>query len=90
MIFGLPILTTNVGSIGALLSNGENALFFKPKNPGDLARKVKVLAENVNIRKRLAVNAQKNVKDYLNQFDKVHAEQVFDSIKEVYNEKNLE
>ena len=55
---GLPILASNLGSMAAIIKDGETGLLFEPGNAEDLATKVKWLLANPNECIRLGVNAR--------------------------------
>ena len=65
MSAGLPIITTPVGAIPEILTDGESALFFKPGDKDGLAGQMCRLAEDPDLGKRLAANAQAVVRDRL-------------------------
>jgi glycosyltransferase involved in cell wall biosynthesis len=55
---GLPILASNLGSMAAIIKDGETGLLFEPGNAEDLATKVKWLLANPDECTRLGVNAR--------------------------------
>jgi len=62
---GLPIVSTNVGGIGEMITNEINGLLVEPKNPKELAKKIKTLIQNEELSRRLGQNAkEKSVKEF--------------------------
>lgn len=59
MANGLPVIASRIGSIPYFLSDGKNALFIEPGNVMDIARNVKNLVHNENLRKKLIKNGFK-------------------------------
>lgn len=53
MAFGCPIVSTNVGGIPELITDGVNGLLCLPENPQCLAEKIKLLIEDAASRERL-------------------------------------
>lgn len=47
-----PVVATNIGGIPDLVQNGENGFLVEPHNPGQLAEKIKILAENKTLREK--------------------------------------
>ena len=61
----LPVIATNVGGIGDVCINEENALVIPSKNPQKLAEAMKLLIDNEPLEKKLAVNGRRLVeKEY--------------------------
>ncbi|MDO8515109.1 MAG: glycosyltransferase [bacterium] len=57
MSLGVPVVTTNVGSHGEWIIDGETGLFCKRENPADLAEKVALILDNKLLASRIAKNA---------------------------------
>lgn len=53
MAFGCPIVSTNVGGIPELITDGVNGLLCLPENPQCLAEKIRLLIEDAVSRERL-------------------------------------
>jgi glycosyltransferase involved in cell wall biosynthesis len=53
MQFGLPVVTSPIGSIPEIVADGETGLFAPPGDPGALANKLAVLATVPELRRRL-------------------------------------
>lgn len=81
MIFGLPIITTFVGSIGCLMKDQYNCLEIKPKSSNDLTEKLLYVIENYNKIAILAENGINTIKNYLENKKMSHAEQLNELIK---------
>jgi glycosyltransferase involved in cell wall biosynthesis len=54
----LAVISTNVGGIPELITNGENGVLIEPKNAKEIANSVIHLAENKNFRKELGEKAR--------------------------------
>ena len=61
MAAGLPVVATSVGGIADFLIDGETGLEIRPEDPQDLAEKIKKLAGDENLRRKLAINGKKLV-----------------------------
>ncbi len=59
MAYGCPIVSTNVGGIPELITDGVNGLLCPPQEPGCLAEKNKMLADDAAQRERLGRAARK-------------------------------
>jgi glycosyltransferase involved in cell wall biosynthesis len=58
MAYGCPIVSTNVGGIPELITDGVNGLLCPPKNPQCLADKILALADNPELRGQLSKAAR--------------------------------
>lgn len=69
-MFNLPIIASNVGSIPEIVSDGVSGLLIPPKNPQALARAIKTLVDDPQLRKSMG-KAGRDI--YLKnfQFDKI-------------------
>lgn len=59
MAYGCPIVSTNVGGIPELITDGVNGLLCPPQEPQCLAEKIKLLADDPSMRERLGRAARK-------------------------------
>jgi glycosyltransferase involved in cell wall biosynthesis len=66
MSAGLPIVATKVGGIPEIVSDDENGFLIESKNPIALAEKIKVLAEDINLRNQFGNNNQRKSKTEFN------------------------
>jgi glycosyltransferase involved in cell wall biosynthesis len=79
MAAGLPIISTTVGSIPALIEEGVNGYLIKPGDYRDLAVKILVLAKDKNLRQEMG---RKNVEKIRREYeDKI----VMQRLEKVYN-----
>ncbi|MDL1909446.1 glycosyltransferase family 4 protein [Chloroflexi bacterium CFX6] len=53
MAYGCPIVSTNVGGVPELITDGVNGLLCPPEDPGCLAEKIELLIGNAALRERL-------------------------------------
>lgn len=58
MIMGLPLITAYSPAVGELLKDGESCIFVRRADPEHLAEKICFLADNPEIREKLADNAR--------------------------------
>jgi glycosyltransferase involved in cell wall biosynthesis len=61
---GLPIVSTNVGAIPEIITDGDSGLLVEPKNPEALAEKIKYFIDNPKIAKQLGENAKEKMKKF--------------------------
>lgn len=64
MSLGLVIVSTNVGGIPYLLEDGVDSILVESDNPKDLTDKLKVLLQNVDLCKSLAIAGRKKAEMY--------------------------
>ncbi len=77
MAAGVPIIATPVGGISDFLIDGETGLFCKVDDPPSLAFAIRRISQDVDLRKRVIVNAYEMIK---NKYD-------WDSIALVYKKE---
>ena len=63
MAAGLPVITTDRGSIKEMISLGENGFIISPSSPGDIVEKVALLIEDEKQRKRMGEKNYRIVKE---------------------------
>lgn len=63
MAAGLPVIATPVGGIPDFLKDGETGLFCEVNNPASIAKQVKRLIEDENLRQSLIANSKNLVKE---------------------------
>lgn len=61
MISGLVVVATPTGGTGEILTDRENGLLFAPNDAEDLAQKIVCLAEDSDLRRKLALAGQQTV-----------------------------
>lgn len=64
MAFGLVPITTNVGSMGEVVTNGENGILLYNHSADELAGAVEMVASNPSMRERLSKNAIRYVHEH--------------------------
>lgn len=65
MAFGKPIIASRIGGIPEQIDDGRTGLLFEAGNVSELAKKMKILAENHAMRLKFGANARKKlVRDY--------------------------
>ena len=88
MAYGCPIVSTNVGGISELITDGANGLLCPPENPQCLAEKIKLLIDDLTLRERLGHAARNFYKN--SPFEAKSAAKFFVSVYgEVLEERKL-
>jgi glycosyltransferase involved in cell wall biosynthesis len=64
MAAGLPPVTTDVGSIGDVVSDGLNGFLVRPGCPDEIARVLSLLVNDEGLRDRLGAKARDRVSDF--------------------------
>ncbi|MEO0228603.1 MAG: glycosyltransferase family 4 protein [candidate division WOR-3 bacterium] len=64
MACGTPVLASDIDGYRNVVTDGENGLLFQNSNPEDLALKLRVLVEDVALRKNLRDRALEYVKNF--------------------------
>lgn len=57
----LPVIATDVGAVSEIIDDHKNGLLVKPKNPAELADKIKEILENDHLRNELGIQAHQTV-----------------------------
>jgi len=60
---GVPLLTTRVGNMPELIKDGQNG-FFIERNVEDIANKIKLLRDDIQLRKRLSSKILESIKQW--------------------------
>lgn len=76
--FKIPIIASNIPAINEIIKDEENGLFFEQENEKDLAKKIKILYTDINLRKKITKNSIKNI-------DKYNIENYILNLKNIYN-----
>jgi glycosyltransferase involved in cell wall biosynthesis len=58
-----PVIATDVGGVSLLIEHGKNGFLSRPKNSKDLARFIKVLCEDPNLRRKMGLRGRKRVEE---------------------------
>ena len=58
-----PLVTSNVGQMGKIFSNKENAILYDPSDRYGLSRSIEILLRDEKLRKKIAKNGRKLVKE---------------------------
>ena len=59
MASGLPVVVSKSAGASEVLTDGENALLAEPKDPGDLAKQIKKLADSPGLYSKLSVEGRR-------------------------------
>ncbi len=65
MIFGVPIMTTFVGGISAIMRDGVNCYRLEPKNADVLSSKIMAFLSDYEKKSVIARNATQTIVEYL-------------------------
>jgi len=65
---GIPVITTNIGALPEMVMDGQTGYIIPPKEPGILAKKINLLVENPQMRRKMGKEGQKRF-DTLYSFD---------------------
>lgn len=57
----LPVMASNVGGIPEIIENEKSGLLVPPANPEELAKAIKKLIDNTNLRAKLATNLHQKI-----------------------------
>jgi len=81
MATGVPIIGTPVGGIPDFLKNSETGLFCEVKNPASIAKKIKLLLEDDDLRSKIIRNARQLIEERYS-WDKIAPQmaEIFDKI----------
>lgn len=82
MANGLPVVTTFVGGIPAVVRDGENGVRIEVRDPADIATKVSALLADLPLRVRLAAEGAKTVREALGPARRPHAELLIAKLRE--------
>ena len=77
--YGVPVVTTPVGGIPDIITNGENGFVYEVNDIGKLAEYLGLLMNSRELRDRIVEQADKlvlgefNIKNITNQLDKIYS-----------------
>lgn len=80
----LPVISTNVGSIGYFHKHKHDIMMVETRNPVDIAEKVKEIINNPELRKKLIKNGFQSVQEVTLEFQ---AKKITDIIKNYLEQK---
>ena len=61
---GLPVVSSNLGSMSSIIKNGYNGLHFEPSNKADLIKKVLSISNNNELEAELSKNARTDYEQF--------------------------
>ena len=82
MACGCPVLVSRGAGVQEVLTHGENAILFPPRNPQVLAEEIQILASQPERRRKIAQNGMQLARDTYN-WDRF-ADQIYRVCQEVY------
>ncbi len=62
--FKVPAIISKTGGLLELGKDFENCVFFEPKNEADLQKKIEILYQDLELRKKIALNNSEDIKSY--------------------------
>jgi glycosyltransferase involved in cell wall biosynthesis len=78
MSYGLPVITTQVGGMSEVISNGTEGILITPGDKEALRNSILSLLSNEEIRRSLSDNGYKKIKEFYN------SEQFCEKLLEVF------
>ena len=78
MSYELPVITTPVGSIPTMVTNGDNGLLVSPGSPAELASAIDQLAGDSSLRTRMGARGKKIV-------EKLSPEHIGEQLQTIYS-----
>ena len=78
MSYGIPVITTDVGSIPDVVEPLKNGLFIKSKSEKDLLEKLIFLIDNFSLRVEIGKNNHEKIKKYYSH------ESIFEKVDSIY------
>lgn len=66
MASGVPVISTNVGGVSECIQEGENGLLVPSGKPNLLAEAILKIIENKELRKKIVLNARKQIEEHFN------------------------
>jgi glycosyltransferase involved in cell wall biosynthesis len=64
MASGIPIIASNIGGFGEIISNDQDGLLFKPGDAAALSKAILVLNKDLDLRRKLSQTASRTVERY--------------------------
>lgn len=80
MSYGMPIISTPVGGIPEIVSNGENGYLVEPGNKEDIYKAIISLLNNTDLRKRMGKVSLSRVGEHLPKYVEKQLETLYDSL----------
>jgi len=75
---GVPVVAINVGGLSEIIESGESGILVDSRDPGIIAAHVRMVLENESLRKRLASEGYKRIREQFSE------ERMLNEIKLVY------
>jgi glycosyltransferase involved in cell wall biosynthesis len=79
MAYGIPVVSTEVGGIPSLVSNGENGYIFKPGSIEEFSKAILKLLEQDELSSSIYINNREKIRSYYS------LEANLRKVKEIYN-----
>ncbi len=80
MQVGIPVITTNIGALPEMVLDGQTGYIVPPKNPDILAKKINLLVENPQLRRKMGKEGQER-------FDRMYSFNAYSlNVQEILND----
>ena len=80
MSYGMPIISTPVGGIPEIVSNGENGYLVEPGNKEDIYKAIISLLNDSDLRNRMGSVSLSRVGEHLPEYVEKQLETLYDSL----------
>lgn len=80
MSYGMPIISTPVGGIPEIVSNGENGYLVEPSNKEDIYKAIISLLNDSDLRNRMGSVSLSRVGEHLSEYVEKQLETLYDSL----------
>lgn len=84
MIFGVPIITTFVGSISYIMKDHQNCYEIKPKDARDIEAKLMNLITNYREASFVAENGTRTILEYLEENSETHLQKINNQLESIW------
>jgi glycosyltransferase involved in cell wall biosynthesis len=79
---GVPVISSNVEGLNEVVLDAKTGFLFEPKNQKDLAKKIELLYNNEDLRKKIIENGLRSVENYSLEKYLMTLESIYCSLKE--------
>jgi glycosyltransferase involved in cell wall biosynthesis len=87
MAFGVPIVTTFVGSIAGVMKDRENCLQIDVRNPTDVAEKIRHLFESPELQSHIAWSSHRDITALMKTWQRSHAVQLAERLRDALDKR---
>lgn len=83
MAFGVPIVTTFVGSIPGLMQDRKNCIRIEVRNPKDIAEKIRHLVMSPELQNQLAWSSHQCITELMKTWQRSHSVQIAERLRDM-------